>query len=138
MFKSLVTPVPKLPCVLPFNPAHIVLYISHLFNAHMSGATIQAKLSALYYVHNFHRLEDPCSHFLGAKTIMGVKKLSPAMHTRSPLTFHLLAAIISAIPPVLPLLLGHYLCSNAVPVLPQVFTPRGGHSLLTICCSPFF
>ena len=66
----------------------------------MSGATIQAKLCALSYVHKLHGHADPCAHFLVSKAIMGVKKLAPTLHTRTPLTFNMLSAIIAALPRV--------------------------------------
>ena len=75
-----------------------MLYVSHLFQSGHAGSTIQAKLSALAYFHKLHGYQDPCSHFLVGKAVLGAKKLSPTFHSRSPLTFNMLNNIMVAIP----------------------------------------
>ena len=78
-----------------YNSGHVILYISHLFNNQVSPQTIATKMSALAYYFKLQGYPDITSQFLVAKTLSGVKKLSPTVDQRLPITIPILQQLMS-------------------------------------------
>ena len=77
------------------NIGHVILFISHLFNKGLSAQTITTKMSAITYYFKLQSLPDPMSNFLVIKCLTGVRKLSPTLDQRLPITIPILEKLMA-------------------------------------------
>ncbi len=79
----------------PANPAHILLYVTHLFNLGLSHSTVVSRVSALSFFYKLHSLPDPTTHFLVTRSLCSFKKASPSYDSRLPITLQILHSMIT-------------------------------------------
>ena len=86
----------------PVNPGHIVLYMSRLFTKGFASSTITSKLSAISYAHKLRSKQDSTQHFLVQKCLLGIRKSSPSVDLRLPITIEMLFSLQHYAPDVTP------------------------------------
>ncbi|MCP3932907.1 MAG: hypothetical protein GY705_27865, partial [Bacteroidetes bacterium] len=82
----------------PVTPAHVSLFMSHLYRKGMSSSTITSKLSAIAFWHLIYGCEDPTAHFLVKRTLLGMKKSGPSLEIRPPISLSNLKKMIDVLP----------------------------------------
>ena len=60
--------------ILPADPIHIALYLSHLAKSAKSFSVINTALCAITWSHNLSGLESPSKHILVIETLRGLKR----------------------------------------------------------------
>lgn len=83
--------------VLPMQLPHVIAYLAHCFNNHLSAPTLRSHISALSFVQNMVGGPEFSKHFLVLKTIVGVSKLRPSGDLRAPLSKDLLIQLLSKV-----------------------------------------
>ncbi len=86
-FKTFVLALDKSICVFPVSAMHIAIFMSKLYRQGAAPASIATKLSALAFWHQIYFMEDPTSHFMVRRILLGMRKSRPVVSTRPPLTF---------------------------------------------------
>lgn len=82
---------------LPVTVHMVSLYVTSLWLAGYSHATVATNLSIIAFAHKIRDLPDPTSAFLIRKLLLAVKKSKPKRDTRRPITINILAQLVGLI-----------------------------------------
>ena len=91
-----------LPDTVPISESVLALFISHLYRAGYSPATVSSHISAIGYIHKLRGVSDPTTTFLVQKLLSACHKLSKQfdlrMHIDKPMLSKLLGALDFTVP----------------------------------------
>ncbi len=96
-FKAFILTLDKGLDVFPVTPAHVSLYMCHLFNLGRAPSTIATKISALGYWHKVFDKPNPVDHFLIRSTLTWMRKKKPQQDKRMPLLLNSLHKMIDGL-----------------------------------------
>ena len=82
----------------------MALFLVHLHNTGYAPSTITTYTSAIGYIHKLYEQPDPSASFLIQKTLHALRKNSPQVDSRLPITITILKLLIAASDTVI----GHY------------------------------
>jgi len=88
--------------VFPLNPGRVLLYLAHLQLKGYAPSTIISKLSALNFYNKVTSNQDINTHFLVAKFISGLQKMTPTKDLRAPVTLNALYTLHTSVPTFAP------------------------------------
>ncbi len=86
-----------LQVTLPLSVHVVALYVTSLWAAGYSHATVATNLSVLAFVHKIRGLVDPTSACLIRKLLLAIKKAKPQGDSRRPITVSVLGKLVQLI-----------------------------------------
>lgn len=87
--------------IFPYSTNNLVLFVAFLHKSKYSASTITSTLSALGHMHKLVGAKDNTKQFLVSKALLGVRKVSPVVDTRLPITSSVLKELVAALPIVI-------------------------------------
>lgn len=96
MLHSFLVPFHLSP-TLPVSAIHMAFFLTYLWEAHYSPATVATYMSAIGFLHKLHGFHDPSDNFLVQRALKGIQKTSRVQDTRLPITYSILGNLMHAV-----------------------------------------
>ncbi len=101
--KSFVTQTLQITWNLPLSEEVLLLYSANLYRLGSKASTMRGHLSAISYLHQLHRVHDPCKSFLVSNLTKGVAKSMGPARSKQPICINLLHRMLAAVPRIVTL-----------------------------------